>query len=67
MKILRLPDVEKTTGLRHSTIYARMANGTFPKSVPLGGNAVGWIESEIVGWIEKCLADRDAQPQRKAG
>ena len=38
-QILRLKDVISKTGLARSTIYARMADGTFPKSVALGG---GW-------------------------
>lgn len=35
--ILRLPAVKTLTGLSRSTIYLRMADGTFPKAVSLGG------------------------------
>ena len=45
--ILRLPEVKRSTGLSRSTIYLRIAEGTFPKSVSLGGRAVGWLEAEI--------------------
>ncbi|MDV2312019.1 AlpA family phage regulatory protein, partial [Vibrio cholerae] len=35
-----------------STIYKFMADETdFPKSVPLGGRAVAWVESEIEEWM----------------
>ena len=44
--ILRLPDVKRSTGLSRSTIYLRIAQGTFPKPVSLGGRAVGWLEAE---------------------
>ena len=49
--IMRRKDVETKTGLRRSTIYARMQAGTFPQSVRLGENSVGWIEAEIDAWI----------------
>lgn len=49
--ILRLPTVKARTGLSRSTIYQRMDEGKFPRSVSLGGRAVGWIESEIDEWV----------------
>ncbi len=51
--ILKLPAVKARTGLSRSTIYLRISNGVFPTPVPLGGRAVGWIESEIELWIEQ--------------
>ena len=50
-RILRRPDVESITGLSRSSIYAKMASGTFPKPVKLGENSVGWKETDIQGWI----------------
>jgi prophage regulatory protein len=49
--ILRLPAVRARTGLSRSTIYLRIAQGTFPAAYSLGGRAVGWLEGEIDGWI----------------
>ena len=51
-QILRRPAVEARTGLSRSTIYAMMAEGTFPKPVRLGKRAVGWMESTISAWLE---------------
>lgn len=51
--ILRLPAVKTTTGLSRSTIYLRVAEGTFPKPVSLGGRAVGWLEAEIQNWLRQ--------------
>ncbi len=51
--ILRIPEVKRSTGLSRSTIYLRIAQGTFPKPVNLGGRAVGWIEAEIEEWLEQ--------------
>jgi len=50
-KLLRLPEVKATTGLSKSTIYARIAEGTFPKQIPLGPRLVVWVESDIQNWI----------------
>ena len=52
-QILRLPEVKKVTGLSRSSIYLRLANGEFPKSISLGGRAVGWLESDIQAWLEQ--------------
>lgn len=51
--ILRLPAVKNRTGLSRSTIYLRVAEGTFPKAISLGGRAVGWLACEIDEWIER--------------
>ena len=51
--ILRLPAVKASTGLSRSTIYLRVAAGTFPKPVGLGGRAVGWLEAEVQEWLQR--------------
>ena len=33
--------------------------GKFPKRVRLGQNRVGWVESEVVAWIEERIRRRD--------
>ncbi|GAB5498519.1 MAG: AlpA family transcriptional regulator [Pseudohongiellaceae bacterium] len=65
--ILRLPEVKARTGLSRSTIYLRMANGDFPKSVSLGGRAVGWLESDIDQWLtNKIESSRNDESCQKA-
>jgi prophage regulatory protein len=67
-KILRLPEVKQTTGLSRSTIYLRIAEGTFPKPVCLGGRAVGWLEAEIEEWLTRRIeASRKVEARRIAG
>ena len=51
LSILRRKQVQARTGLSRSTIYAFIKAGSFPKSVPLGPRAVGWLESEVSNWI----------------
>ncbi len=58
--ILRLPTVKARTGLSRSTIYLRVAEGSFPPPVSLGGRAVGWVEAEVADWLAKRIeASRD--------
>ena len=40
-----------------------MQAGTFPKPIRLGAKAVGWLESEVLDWIESAIADT---PRRTA-
>jgi prophage regulatory protein len=54
--ILRLPAVKARTGLSRSTIYQRIQHGEFPPPYSLGGRSVGWLESEISGWIAEKIA-----------
>jgi prophage regulatory protein len=45
--ILRRKQVQARIGLSRSTLYLRIAEGTFPKPVSLGARAVGWPASEV--------------------
>jgi len=60
MRIIRLKDVIETTGLSRSTIYSYIEQGSFPKSVSLGGRCVGWVESEITEWVAARIEERDS-------
>jgi prophage regulatory protein len=54
-RIIKLPDVKDRTGLSRSTIYLRIAEGSFPKQVSLGSRAVGWVDLEIQEWIDSAI------------
>ena len=54
--VLRLPDVKAATGLSRSSIYKRISEDSFPKSINLGGRCVGWLQSDVENWIKQCLA-----------
>ena len=56
-QIIRLKDVIALTGLSRSTIYLRMVQGKFPKKISLGSRAVGWINSEVIEWIEQRIGE----------
>lgn len=59
-RFLRLSEVVARTGLSESTIYRRMSEKTFPRSVSLSPNCVRWLLSEIQEWAAGCLKARDA-------
>jgi prophage regulatory protein len=49
--LLRLPQVEQATGLKKSSLYQRIKEGTFPSAVQLGPKSVAWKSEEIQKWI----------------
>lgn len=50
-RFLRIGQVLQRGGISRSMLYALIAKGEFPRQVPLGARAVGWIESEVDAWI----------------
>ena len=40
------------TGLGRSTVYYKIAEGTFPPPIKISKRASGWLESEVNDWIE---------------
>ncbi|MFZ6759544.1 helix-turn-helix transcriptional regulator [Undibacterium sp. Ji50W] len=55
---LRRRSVEAITGLSRSGIYAKMADGTFPKCVRISTKSVRWLEGEVLSWCEKKIKER---------
>ncbi|MGX1101067.1 helix-turn-helix transcriptional regulator [Amorphus sp. MBR-141] len=52
-RLLRLKEVVQLTGLSRSTLYRRVADGSFPRPRSLGPNAVAWRLSEVEAWIDE--------------
>ena len=67
-RFIRLSEVMSRTGYGRTSIYRKMDDGSFPKSLKLGGppkdpnvfdsRAVAWIEDEVDQWIESRIQDR---------
>jgi prophage regulatory protein len=51
-RIIRLHEVIRRVGLSRSSIYQYIQKGMFPKQIPIGARAVGWLEAEIDLWID---------------
>ena len=68
-RFIRLPEVLSRTGYGRTSIYRKMEDGSFPRSVKLDGppinpeafdsRAVAWIEDEVEQWIESRIEERD--------
>ena len=68
-RFIRLSEVMSRTGYGRTSIYRKMEDGSFPKSLKLGGppkdpnefdsRAIAWIEGEVDQWIESKIEDRD--------
>lgn len=50
-RIVRLKTVLARTGLSRSTIYRKIAEGTFPAQLKISMNGSGWHEYDIDRWI----------------
>ena len=57
-RIVRLKTVLARTGLSRSTIYRKIAEGTFPAQIKISTNGTGWHESDINRWIADPVAWR---------
>ena len=57
-RLLRLPEVERLTGLRRSAIYEQMRRGIFPRSVKAGQRTAAWPESAVQTWIAERMNGR---------
>lgn len=58
LRFVRMGEAVKKTGLSKSSIYDLMAQGRFPKTIPLGGRTVAFIESELDAWMAERIAAR---------
>ncbi|MCX7279947.1 MAG: AlpA family phage regulatory protein [Burkholderiales bacterium] len=57
--LLRKREVLKLLGISNSSFYAYIKKGLIKPGVPIGPRLRGWPESEILGFIESCIAARD--------
>lgn len=61
-RFLRFPEVQARCGLSRSGIYAKAAQGQFPKPVPIGPNAVAFVEAEIDAWVDARITAARGEP-----
>ena len=66
-RFIRLNEVFSRTGYGRTSIYRKMEDGSFPKSLKLGrpskdpsvfdSRAVAWIEEEVEQWIKSRIEE----------
>ena len=68
-RFIRLNEVLSRTGYGRTSIYRKMEDGTFPRSLKLGApptdpckfdcRAIAWIEDEVDQWVDARIDERD--------
>jgi len=60
-RILRLKEVCRMTGLGRSFIYQLQSEARFPRRIKIGVRAVGWLERDVLKWLDDRIADSREQ------
>jgi prophage regulatory protein len=60
LRIIRKPEVERIIGYSGVQIWRLERKGEFPQRVQLSPMAVGWLESEVLEWIQARIRVRGA-------
>ena len=55
-RFLSLPEVKQRVALSRSSIYLRVAQGSFPCPISLGENSVAWHDEDIDRWMAERMA-----------
>lgn len=58
-RIIRRDEMQAVTGYCIDHIYALIRKEEFPKPIPLGARAVGWLSADINKWQQQRIAARD--------
>lgn len=68
IRMLRLPEVMRKTGLSRSQIYRLIDMGSFPSQVHLAERTAAWIDAEIEQWLmERINRTRGVDAEEKIG
>lgn len=60
-RIIRKPELLNMVGASGPTIWRWEKAGTFPKRIRLGGNSVGYLESEVLQWLQERIDEREGR------
>ena len=55
-RLLRMKEVEHWTGLKRSSLYARIRAGSFPPPHALSGRCSRWRADQVALWVENAGA-----------
>jgi prophage regulatory protein len=62
VRVISFAGLKSEKGIGFSSVWIRklIADGKFPKPIPLGKQRVAFLESEIDDWIAERAAERDS-------
>lgn len=61
LKIVRKSDVLQRVPFSRATLHRKINDGTFPPSIPLGANSVGFLSHEVDAIIAAMALGKDLQ------
>ena len=56
--IIKLYKVQELTTLSRATIYRLIKIGKFPKQIKLSERSSGWVEDEVMEYLDICAHNR---------
>ena len=57
-KIIKLTEVMNMTTFSRSTVYRLISKGVFPKQIKLSERSSGWLEQEVLDYLDDCINNR---------
>ena len=59
LKIIKLPKVMEMTTFCRTTIYRLIEKGKFPKQIKLAERSSGWLENEVLDYLDDKINSRN--------
>lgn len=56
--IVKLTEVMNMTTFSRSTVYRLISKGVFPKQIKLSERSAGWLEQEVLDYLDDCINNR---------
>ncbi|MEJ7668868.1 MAG: AlpA family phage regulatory protein [Casimicrobiaceae bacterium] len=56
MRLIKLPEVVRMTGVPKSSVYWRISRREFPRPIKIGERASAWNSDELEAWIAAKVA-----------
>ena len=56
--IVKLTEVMNMTTFSRSTVYRLISKGVFPKQIQLSERSSGWLEQEVLDYLDNCINNR---------
>lgn len=60
-RFIREPERRRLTGVSSTTWWRMEKRGEVPRRVSINGNSVGWVEQEVLDWMQQRIAMRDQE------
>lgn len=60
-RFLTLREVAQAAGISRSSIYRRVAEGTFPAPLKVGPRTSRWSQEEVAAWQQEARLDRESR------